>query len=158
MNKHIWFQEPPLTLTFGRAYPSTGLSCYKPGVHSTQSDVHSWNRICVECVSTWYWPAHALQLPKLLLTYRDKVADILHKTFSLAFSWLKIFVTWLTFHWKVYNNNKTTLVQSMAWRRTSHDLNQWWYSFLWRNSLHTLSYFIYIQNITKIITGRLLGN
>ena len=50
------------------------------------------------------------------LTHRGryKMADFWQMTLSNALSSMKIFEIWLKFHW----NNKPTLIQIMAWRRT----------------------------------------
>ena len=53
----------------------------------------------------------------------DKMAAILQTIFSDYFqSWMKSFVFWLKFHWSLFSkgpiDNKSALVQVMAWRWT----------------------------------------
>ena len=55
---------------------------------------------------------------------RDKMAAISQMTFSNAFSWMKRFEFLFKFHWNLFPrvqgpiNNKSALVQIMAWRRS----------------------------------------
>ena len=52
---------------------------------------------------------------------RDNMAAISQKTFSNAFSWMKIYGCRLTFHWNLFLRVELTIFQMdqiMAWRRT----------------------------------------
>ena len=70
---------------------------------------------------------------KLILTHRgrDKMATISQMTFSVAFSWMKIYKFWLKFHWSLFLGFKSTIFQHWfrSWlgadQVTSHYLNQW---------------------------------
>ena len=60
-----------------------------------------------------------------LLTYRgwNRMVSTSQMTYSNAFSCVKIVVFWFKFHWFIRKgpiNNKLTLVQRMAWRRTGN--------------------------------------
>ena len=67
---------------------------------------------------------------------RDKMAPIFQMTFSIAFSWMKIYEFWLRFHWSFFFRLKLTIIQH--WFRkwlgtsqvTSHCLSQWWLFYL----------------------------
>ena len=54
----------------------------------------------------------------------DKKAVTLQTTFWNPFSWIKILIPWLKFHWKLFPrvlltfNNQSALVQIMAWHQT----------------------------------------
>ena len=60
-----------------------------------------------------------------LLTHRgwNRMVSTSQMTYSNAFSCVKIVVFWFKFHWFIRKgpiNNKLTLVQRMAWRRTGN--------------------------------------
>ena len=62
----------------------------------------------------------------------DKMATIYQMTFSIAFSWMKMFEFWLKFHWRLFLRFQLTI--NHPWFRwwlgghqaTSHYLNKWW--------------------------------
>ena len=70
-----------------------------------QKYLHPTRRELMQCLTHWCW---------------DKIAAISHKTYSNAFSWLKIYKLSLNFHWSLFPNgpinNIPALVQIMAWR------------------------------------------
>ena len=63
---------------------------------------------------------------------RDKMAAIFQRTFSNAFSWMKIYKFKLRFHWSLFPRVQLTIFQHwfrwwlVAGQATSHYLNQWW--------------------------------
>ena len=62
---------------------------------------------------------------------------ILQRTFSKAFSWMKMLKLWLRFHWCLFRRVQLTIFQHWfrSWfgadQATSHYLNQWWLVY-WR--------------------------
>ena len=70
----------------------------------------------------------------LYLTHwgRDKMAAIWQTTLSIAFSWMKMLVFRLNFHWSLFLRVQLTIFQHWfrlwlgAVQTTSHYLNQWW--------------------------------
>ena len=70
----------------------------------------------------------------LVLTHRnrDKTAGTFQTTFSIAFSWIKMYDFRLKFHWSLFLRVKLTILQQWfrwwlgAVQATSHYLNQWW--------------------------------
>ena len=85
-------------------------------------------------VNSLWWIGEAIQL-NILLTHLplDKMAAILQTIFSNAFSWMKSFVFWLTFHLSLFL--RVQLVITQHWFRywlgtysaPSHYLNQCWH-------------------------------
>ena len=63
---------------------------------------------------------------------RDKMDAISQTTFSIAFSWMKIFEYRLKLHWNLFLRVQLTIFQHwFRWwlgvsQATSHYLNQWW--------------------------------
>ena len=57
----------------------------------------------------------------VLLTHwgRDKMATIFQTMFLNEFSWMKMYVFWLNFHWNLLARDQltSTMVHIMAWRR-----------------------------------------
>ena len=68
---------------------------------------------------------------------RDKIASIFQTTFSIAFSWMKMFKFRLRVHWNLFPRVKLIIFQHWfrwwlgAGQVTSHYLNQWWLVY-WR--------------------------
>ena len=70
----------------------------------------------------------------VMLTHwgRDKMADISHTTLSFAFSWMKMLVFRLNFHWSLFLRVQLPIFQHWfrlwlgAGQATSHYLNEWW--------------------------------
>ena len=62
---------------------------------------------------------------------QDKIATILHTTFSNQFSCVEIVVLWYKFHWNLFPNDP---IDTKQWFRqrlgtkqaTSHNQNDWW--------------------------------
>ena len=81
----------------------------------------------------------------IILTHwgRDKMGAISQTTFSIAFSWMKMFKYRLKFHWNVFLMVQLTIFQHWldAVQATNHYLNQWclaWrriYASLWNPNL-----------------------
>ena len=79
----------------------------------------------------------------------NKMGDILQMSFSNAFSWKKIFVFWLKFHWNLFL--MVHLTASQYWFRwwlgtsqvTSHYLNQCWLRCLTPFSLCTVVHYVH---------------
>ena len=74
------------------------------------------------------------EIAVLLTHWRpDKMHKNLQTTFSNAFSWMKMIVFLLKFHWNLFPkgpiNDIPALVDIMACQATNHYLNQWWPSF-----------------------------
>ena len=91
---------------------------------------HSWG----------YFKAKSSQLVQWnQLTHwcRDKMDAIYQTTFSIAFSWMKIYKFRLRFHWNLFLGVQLTIFQHwFRWwlgtdRATSHYLKQWWLVY-WR--------------------------
>ena len=62
---------------------------------------------------------------------RDKMAAIFQKTFSNAFSWMKMYEFWLWFHWSLFLRVHLIIFQHwFACTAPSHYLKQWWPSLL----------------------------
>ena len=86
--------------------------------------------LCILSFNTCLWPASPPVLKQKghyvddFLTHWgwEKMAAFLQTTFSLAFSWMKMYKSRLTFPWKYVPkgpiNNIPALVQIMAWHRT----------------------------------------
>ena len=61
-----------------------------------------------------------------------KMAAIFQMTFSNAFSWMKMYEFWLSFHWSLFPRVQSKIFQHWCWywfgagQATSHYLNQWW--------------------------------
>ena len=84
------------------------------------------------------WVADATESPETPiphdLTYfpQDKMAAISQTVSSVAFSWMKSFVFWLKFHWRLFLRVQWTINQRWfrKWlgveKATSHYLNQCW--------------------------------
>ena len=68
---------------------------------------------------------------------RDKMAAIFQTTFSIAFSWIKMYEFRIRFHWNSFLSVKLIIFQHWfrywlgADQATSHYLNQWWLAY-WR--------------------------
>ena len=67
----------------------------------------------------------------------DKMATILQMISPVAFLWMKSFVFWLKFHWRLFLRVQLTIYQHWfrKWldtdQATSHYLSQWWWIY-WR--------------------------
>ena len=65
------------------------------------------------------------------------MAAIFQTTFSIAFSWIKMYEFWIRFHWNSFLSVKLMIFQHLfrywlgADQATSHYLNQWWLAY-WR--------------------------
>ena len=76
---------------------------------------HVW--ICITLLTHWGW---------------DNMATIFQTIFSIAFSWMKMYVLQLKFHWSLFLRVQLTIFQHwLGWwlganQVTSHSLNQWW--------------------------------
>ena len=90
----------------------------------------------------WPWDKkvlHAYHCIDFTLTHsdRDKMVNIFWKTFSNAFSWMKMYEFQLRFHWRLFLRVQLTVSQHWfkqwlgADQATSHCLNQWWLVY-WR--------------------------
>ena len=85
-----------------------------------------FSHVCLQCELThwthWGW---------------DKMAAISQTTLSNAFSWMKMLIFWLRFHWSLFLRVKFTIFQYwLRWwlgavQATSHYLNQCWLVY-WR--------------------------
>ena len=89
---------------------------------------------CTEVWSHGYNKSPLIQVIELVLTHwgQDKMAAIFQKTFSNAFSWMKMYKFLLKFHWSVFPGVQLAIFHH--WFRqwlganqvTIHYLNQWW--------------------------------
>ena len=106
----------------------------KPGrdVHLSLTFTNIWGLSC----NNLYWLSQAITKSNILrkLTHwgRDKMDAISQKTFSSAFSWMKMFEFRLKFRWSLFLRVQLTIFQHWfrlwlgADQATSHYLNQWW--------------------------------
>ena len=90
-----------------------------PVTESIINDFFTWDGVQWSWASLTHWG-------------QDKMAAIFQTMFSNAFSWMRILVFWLKFHWSLFPRVQLTIFQHWfrKWlgvgQATSHCLNQWW--------------------------------